>query len=285
MEDFAPSAKVIADSISPTNKRLTTIEVTLHRYMLPEFNTHRVFSRNSASSRAIPVHKIIERITTTPVLPLVWASEQKGMQGGTPLDEQAAEAARAIWLHARYTVIEHATALTDLGVHKSIVNRLLEPFMDHTVVVTSTDYDNFFAQRATPPGGTCLAQPEIAHAADAMRAALNASTPTPVELGDLHLPYLPDWEAERLTATERAQVSAARCARVSYLTQAGTRSIDADLNLYLRLVTADPPHLSPLEHVATPAEPHATVDGNLDGNLDGWHQLRHLIQPRTVEQP
>lgn len=280
MEDFTPRATVIADSISPAKRRLATLEVVFHRYMLPEFNTHRKFSRNSASSRAIPVKKVIARITATPVIPLVWASEQKGMQGGTPLPAAQAHAARTTWLRARDTALEHVATLTELGVHKSIVNRLLEPFMDHTVVVSSTDFTGFFAQRATPPGGTSLAQPEIVAAADAMRAALNASTPTPVDVGELHLPYLPDWEATDLPPLECAMISAARCARVSYLTHAGTRSLDEDLKLYQRLITADPPHLSPLEHVALSAKPYATTEGN----FDGWHQLRHLLTHRGVEQ-
>lgn len=265
--DFAPSARVIADSISRHGVRLTTLEVRMHRFVLAEFNTHRAFSRNSASSRAIPVSKIMRRMTDEPVFPLVWASEQKGMQGGAEVDDTLA--ARKIWLSARNVAMQYAIQLQELGVHKSIVNRLLEPFMAHTVIVTATDWSNFWTQRCSP-----LAQPEIRVAADCMRAAYVSSTPRLVEEHDWHTPYLDDEERQSLTRTEALQVSAARCARVSYLTHDGRRDPAVDLLLYDKLVTAQPPHASPLEHVATPVNPDEDFP---PGNFYGWRQLRHGV--------
>jgi thymidylate synthase ThyX len=261
-----PNATVVADSTSPRGVRLTTIEVTLHRFVLAELNTHRVFSRNSASSRAIPVRRQVERIVHDPAMPVEFGSNQPGMQAGEPLDGGEADEARATWLAARDAAVEAAERLGALGVHKQVTNRLLEPFMWHTVIVSATAWDGFWEQRCSP-----LAQPEIRVAAEAMRVAFDASTPTERDHDEWHTPYLHEDDGG-LDAETARRVSAARCARVSYLTHDGRRDLDKDLELYERLVTAQPPHWSPLEHVARPL-----ADGEAShGNLTGWQQLRHL---------
>lgn len=270
MADFQPTARVIADSISPHGHRLTTIEATIHRFVLAELNTHRRFSRNSASSRAIPVARTMARVADTPAVPLSWPSERAGMQGGGDLPDDVAARARAGWLAARDAAVTHAEHLTTLGVHKSVTNRLLEPFLTHTVIVSATDWDGFWAQRLSP-----LAQPEIRAAAEAMRAAYDASTPQTVYAGEWHLPYITDADRDDLTADVLRKVSAARCARVSYLTHDGQRDHRADVDLYHRLVAADPPHASPLEHVATPLASSLAHQWT-PSNFTGWLQLRHL---------
>lgn len=262
-----PNATVIADSVSPAGVRLTTIEVTLHRFVLAELNTHRVFSRNSASSRAIPVRKQLDRVVNDPALPVEFGANQRGMQAGEPLTGADHDAALAAWLEARDHAVAAVEQLQELGVHKQVTNRILEPFMWHTVIVTATEWDGFWEQRCSP-----LAQPEIRVAAEAMLAAYDESTPTELAMGQWHTPYLHDEDGD-LDAETARQVSAARCARVSYLTHDGRRDIDKDLELYERLVTARPPHWSPLEHVATPAE----EGEHTLGNLRGWRQLRHEV--------
>jgi hypothetical protein len=262
-----PSAKVILDSVSPYGHRLTTIEVVCHRFVLAEFNTHRAFSRNSASSRAIPVAKQIKKVLEDPAIPISWPAEQKGMQGGEELDEFSCQLALADWLHARLDMIDTVEKLVKLGVHKSVTNRLLEPWMWSTIIVSATDWDGFWRQRCSP-----LAQPELHAAADAMKAAYDASTPTELGFGQWHTPYItPDDVFEDTEEIKR--VSAARCARVSVLNHDGKRDVAADLTLYDRLATADPPHASPLEHVATPCDPYDF----LPGNFLGWKQLRHIV--------
>src|SRR3954452_23556453 len=140
-------AKILKDSISAAGARLTTFEVTIPRIVLAEFNTHRVFSRNSASSRAIPVAKSIEMVEDDPFVPEVFAANQKGMQGDDPLDARnEAEAAR-VWHDALFDAIFHAKKLEELGLHKALANRILEPFKWHTIIVTATEWDNFFALR------------------------------------------------------------------------------------------------------------------------------------------
>jgi thymidylate synthase ThyX len=261
-----PRAEVVLDSVSPAGVRLTTIEVTLHRFVLAELNTHRVFSRNSASSRAIPTAKQIQRIVDDPALPIEFGTNQRGMQAAEPLTGAAHDAAMTAWLDARDHAVVAAQQLAELNVHKQVVNRVLEPFMWHTVIVTATDWDGFWEQRCSP-----LAQPEIRVAAEAMRAAYTASTPIPVSDGDWHTPYVRPDEHD-LDVGTRTRISAARCARVSYLTHDGRRDLEADETLYQRLVTADPAHWSPLEHVATPAP------DPVPGNFRGWRQLRHVVE-------
>ncbi len=268
-------AKVIADSVSPTHDRLTTFEVELHRFVLAELLTHRAFSRNGASSRAIPLKKSIFLTTARPA---VWASEQKGMQGGEEISEVDQRHANAIWNSARDQAIHHAEELAKHGVHKSICNRLLEPFMWHRVIITTTmpGLDNFFDLRIADD-----AMPELRLAAEAMRDVIRESKPKPVGYGEWHLPYITDEDRKSDVGRYRdglglRQISAARCARVSYLTHDGKRDLAKDLELYSKLVEAKPkPHASPLEHVATPNEyygPYGAV-----GNFGTWRQLRHEV--------
>lgn len=269
-------AEVIADSISPEGSRLTTMEIQCHRFVLAEFNTHRAFSRNSASSRAIPLAKQIERVRSDLAMPLSFPAEQRGMQGGEELDAQARAQAQVNWEKAAANAIEAAQAMGEIGVHKSIANRLLEPFMWHRIIVSSVEWENFFEQRCSSP-----AQPEIRAVADAMRDALNDSTPHALASGEWHLPLYHEeidfpalMDATGLSGVAKVwarHVSAARCARVSYLTHDGKRDVAEDLALYGRLARATPPHLSPMEHVARPKRKGEVQQGN----LPGWVQLRH----------
>lgn len=214
-----------------------------------------------------------ESVVNDPAMPLSWPNERKGMQGGEELSSSLTIAAEIQWIRARDDAVDAADKLHKLGLHKSVINRLLEPFQYVTSIISSTDWNGFFEQRDSE-----LAQPEIREAARAMREAIEKSRPHRLKLGDWHLPYITS--DDYLEATDRKydrdktqtlfkMISAARCARVSYLTHDGKRSWDADLDLYQRLVTAFPPHHSPLEHVATPAN-YITK-----GNFDGWAQLRH----------
>lgn len=275
--DFTPAARVVADSISPAGHRLTTMEVALHRFVLAELNTHRAFSRNSASSRAIPVTITMLNIAETPAVPLRWPHEARGMQGGPDLDPVLAVKARETWLAARDDAMNRAEQLIALGVHKCVANRLLEPFMPHSVLISATDWDGFFGQRCSH-----LAQAEIEVPARMMRAALRRSEPVSLRQGQWHLPYITQSERLWYSVDELRKVSAARCARVSYLANVEARNnhrnraIEQDRGLYERLVSAKPAHASPLEHVATPAAPGLPPP---PGNFTGWRQFRHLVLP------
>jgi len=242
----------------------------MHRFVLAEFNTHRAFSRNSASSRAIPVEKQLSRLSGDPAWPIEWPSEQPGMQGGTALTGDELDAAEALFADIYdYTMgrvqgylIGHQDKSTRL--HKSVMNRVLEPFMWHKAIVSATEWENFFSQRCSP-----LAQPEIRAAAEAMQRAYGESVPQRLGWDDWHTPYVQADEMV-LPLEVRKFISAARCARVSYLTHDGAVDIGKDIWLYQKLVSADPPHWSPLEHVATPSALAQTP-----GNFTGFEQLRH----------
>lgn len=280
------TAEVKLDSVSPEGIRLTTMEVTYPRFIHAEFMTHRVFSRNSASSRAIPVKKQLEKIKNDPAMPIRFGTNQPGMQAGPPLVDYAEYLAYEDWRDAADSAATHAEYLQRHNIHKEVTNRILEPFMWHTVIVTAVDFENFFNQRCSP-----LAQPEIEALANAMREAYNYTRPTVLHHGGWHMPYLQEDELD-LALEVRIRISAARCARVSYLTQNGVRDYSEDLNLFSRLVDADPPHYSPLEHVATPFVEGLNPGGNFvefmpvsadrDDNIlyrpKGWAQLRHNME-------
>lgn len=246
------TAAVIADSIAQ-GVRLTTLEVTFPRYILAEFNTHRVFSRNSASSRAIPVKTRLKQVRENPFVP-EFTKNKSGMQADALLAESDARNAGAYWVGASGMAAEFAESLAAIDVHKQQANRLLEPFVWHTVVVTATDWDNFFALRLHPD-----AAPEIQKTAQTMKAAMDASTPKKLEVGEWHVPYVEHSEMGyghhddsdiRIVA-----ISVARCAAVSYERQRAEKSIEEYVARHDALKTSG--HWSPFEHqarVATPEE-------------------------------
>lgn len=294
-------AKVLADSRSPAGHRLTTLEATFPRFVLAEFNTHRVFSRNSASSRAIPIAKQLRRVLEEPYVPLEFGSNQPGMQAGPALGGGKREAAEQEWLRARDDAVRRVLGLVAapdlvsadddpfeilqqveeavrnrtqppewLNVHKQVANRLLEPFMWHTVIVTATEWDNFFNLRCHAD-----AQPEIRLVAERMRTAREASEPAQLEWDEWHLPLIRPEDHDQVSTEELIKVSAGRCARVSYLTHAGKRDLDADIQLHDRLLESG--HMSPLEHPARPLSATELERGEWSGNFRGWCSYRKEI--------
>jgi len=279
------AAKILADSITTAGHRITTFEITLPRIVLAEFNTHRVMSRNSASSRAIPVHKRIAAVLESPFIPDAFEANKSGMQAGDALDDDAQVSCRAVWLSAMQSMVEHAQKLAESGVHKQWANRLLEPFAWQTIIVTSTEWDNYWALRVSE-----MAQPEIHTVSAMMKKMYEASAPRLVTLDDplpYHLPlvgeeYEDDMAALSINPGLAVRLSTARCARVSYLTHAGVRDPSADEALYERLRGNG--HMSPTEH---PARPMTLTELNLAtngmcGNFRGWVQHRKEILGEAV---
>lgn len=275
------SAKILLDSYNvDAKKRLTTFELKYPRFIHSELLTHRVFSRNSASSRAIPIAKMMEQVQYDPVYPIHWGKNRPGMQATEELSTVDADEARVLWTMARLGTTSRVEDLLRLGVHKQVVNRLLEPFQHMTTILTATEFENFYRLRCSPE-----AQPELRALAEAMRDAQAASRPTPVEYSEWHCPLLEDREEiwkhlcaasvdlswEHLSYRLYA-VSAARCARVSYLTHDGVRDIAKDLELAERLIASG--HWSPFEHVAV-----ALPGADRSGNFVGWRQFRADLDP------
>lgn len=277
------SAKILADSVSPAGVRLTTFEVTFPRIVLAEFNTHRMFSRNSASSRAVPVKKMIERVEADPFVPDEFGKNKRGMQSEESLDDEANHRARECWDDARRFAVARARELAEIGVHKQFANRLLEPFLWHTCIVSSTEWSNFFHLRCHKD-----AHPAIRKPAEIMRDLYQGDDPERIDYGEWHLPLIgpEDYDLafeKGLTGGDSqallmlmVKVSCARCARVSYLTHDGVRDLEKDLELHDRLLKSG--HMSPFEHAAKPME-DSTTEGPFAfwGNFRGWTQYRKLI--------
>lgn len=295
------TAKMIAHSVGADAPPLATMELRYWRGIHSEFMTHRVFSRNARSSRAVPVPRLIEEVATNPFVPKHWGANQKGMQAGAEcsakvlmpgLDGGFFNHREDAWLHARDKAVEMAQAFHDAGYHKQIVNRLLEPFMFIDVLVTSTEWSNFFALRDDP-----MAEPHIRDLAVEMKEVMQASAPRYLKPGDWHLPYAEDEGTEQdvqsylqgcgLPLRDREiqdvcrEVSVTRCARISYTPFHGeSGDIAAEVARHDQLVSARPMHASPCEHQATP-DLHDEHDGwrnpHLHGNLRGWKQYRKTL--------
>lgn len=270
------SARVVADSLSPAGKRITTFVLNYPRFVHAEFMTHRVFSRNAASSRAIPARKIRASVRQDPALPVYWGANQAGMQAEAELKGVKLFLVKLLWLKAMYMMLFVNWVFEKLGLHKQIANRILEPWFNITVVVTATEWANFYHLRYHPK-----AQPEIKELAEAMLEAQNLSIPRMLRSGEWHLPFIEESDLKELGLTLAKKVSVARCARVSYLNHEGKRSTLAeDEKLFVRLVGEEPKHSSPAEHQATPLE----NPREQSGNLIGWLQYRKLIPNENLPE-
>jgi thymidylate synthase ThyX len=209
---------------------------------------------------------MIERIMKEPARPVHWGKNQKGMQADQELDLDTKLAASLIWNDAMFDAIKHAEKLLDLGVHKQIANRLLEPFAHMTTIITATEWANFFNLRAHKD-----AQPEFQVLAFKMLEAYVGSTPRELEPGQWHLPFADKYVPEGLDVLSLLKIVAARCARISYLNFEGDLDHDKDYVLHDDL--KDNGHMSPFEHALQAAE-DAT---SRSGNVLGYIQYRKLI--------
>lgn len=271
-------AKIICDSISPKDVRLTTLQLQYPKFIHGELMTHRVFSRNASSSRAIPVQRIIQAIKDDPAMPVYWGLNQKGMQAREEASGEVLEDIKREWLEGRDKMIILAESLMEkYNLHKQLVNRILEPWSHIFVVVTATEWENFFNLRRHKD-----AQPEIHVLADRMWEAMENNTSNLVEYGEWHLPYVVESDmssAHQLGFKELdlVKISTARCARVSYRTHDGLvpKPVE-DLGLHDGLLSSG--HLSPLEHPAMPLE----ASKSFCGNLRGWRSYRKMIPGEDV---
>lgn len=311
------SAEIVADSVhKTTNKRIVSVLVTLPRIVLAELNTHRMFSRNSASSRAIPAAKMIENVRTNPFIPIKFQKGHKGMQG-TEYHEGDAE----LHLIHRWEILAlnaaaQAEGLLKADLTKQLVNRTMEPYMWHTVLITATEWDNFFNLRLNK-----AAEIHINEAALCIHEAMSESSPKEIQPGEWHIPFGDRFEEDRLldiasdllggcdTTFEeheddcrrmfpelKAKISIARCARLSYLNYEGKDDYEADLALYEQLMKMG--HWSPFEHVAramtdkeramyTKSFPskdgiHAITSFGWSRNFQDFVQYRQLVDSQDV---
>jgi thymidylate synthase ThyX len=289
------NAKILLDSINPVGNRITSWILTYPRFFHSEILTHRAFSRNAASSRAIPVKRMIDDIRQNCAMPIFWGKNQAGMQAKEELDDiikrreilvspvgnsldpytltvTDKHAAKHEWLAARDSAVKHAEKMMELGVHKQIANRIIEPFMHMTVIITGTEFENFFALRAHPD-----AQPEFQDLAYKMLDIYQLSEPNKLKAGEWHIPFGDKLDETRLTELYyqtaipheelKLRISVARCARVSYLNFEGKDDYNKDIELSETLSSSG--HWSPFEHSAM-----ALSTSEYSGNFKGWKQYR-----------
>lgn len=281
-------AQVIEHSVSVAGKEILTLELQYPRFIHGEIMTHRVFSRNAASSRAIPVKKMLEQVKDNPVVPHHWGKNEPGMQAREEISLERREEAVYQWQRAAEHAAYFAEQLHGLGVHKQIVNRLLEPFQWMRTIATSTEWDNFFDLRRHE-----AAEPHFQLLANAIYEAKASSAPVlrgtdATNVYNWHLPYVMPEERAAFgremgdgAGFVLSSISAARCARVSYLTHDGrTPQIEEDLKLFQRLAGGRPIHASPLEHQAFP---HESAEARF-GNFVGWVQFRKLFEAQQPEK-
>lgn len=296
---MAYECKILLDSISPAGHRLTTFQITFPRIVLAEFNTHRMISRNAASSRAIPLTKMIQQVQEDPFIPIWWPKNQPGMQGLEELEAETKALAVTDWLEARDNAVKSARNLIDL--HKSIPNRLLEPWMWTTVICTATEWENFFYLRQDEslcPEAPDIklffnlafpAEPHIQIIALMMRLEYRINKPTLRQPEEWHLPLVDGYDLHELLTDSRvhyfgelAKISIGRCARVSYLTHEGIRDPRKDIELHDSLL--ENYHMSPFEHVAR-VQNLGQWAGNHSGNFRGWEQYRKMLPNENQTQP
>lgn len=298
-----PKVQIIKDSINHNSIRVTTFELEYHRFVHSEMMTHRMFSRNSSSSRAIPVDKVINQVLDNPALPLYYGKNKSGMQAQEELSEQDIQECINIWNSACASALQHSDHLASKGLHKQLTNRITEPFQTIKVVLTGTEFNNFFYLRRDSG-----AQPEIRALANAMYEVYETNLENGLVhrlySGEWHLPYLHtdrDLKGELLyfdsdgkiinNIQDALDISVSCCAQVSY------RKLDESLgkakDIVDKLINSQPVHSSPSEHQAKCISTrqfnfdpstwekgltHLDRDYNIwSGNLKDWIQYRQLI--------
>ncbi len=308
--------EIIADSTNTNGNRLTTYILEYPRFVHAELMTHRMFSKNAASSRAIPIEKMIQNVMDNPAMPIWWGKNQSGMQAKEELSDvkipviiprpsypypenetvmiSPREAAKALWLESRDIAIQQVKKLMELGLHKQIANRILEPWFNIRIILSGTEFENFFALRVHPD-----AQPEIQELARQMLEQYNASTPKFLNPGEWHIPFgdninekiLIDGALTKIHGEKwwdrldgdveienaKIKIAIARCARISYFNYEGKDDYEADIKLCDRLFGSIPRHLSPTEHVA-----QALDESKFIGNFCGFKQYRYMFADQNL---
>ena len=280
------SAKIVADSIDPRGNRITTFILTYPRMIHAELLTHRLFSRNAASSRAIPFKKMYSDVAEDPFVPIAWQKDHKGMQGMEyETDEEEISILKQEWVYARDKALDSASYLHSRGLTKQLCNRLLEPFQWYTCLVTATEFDNFYELRCPKiyhaasgeyyksvkdwnkidseiqynglsclhPENTSQAEIHIQALAEAMWNAQSESTPKELKSGEWHIPFgdkiknEESYSLEGMISENKIKIATARCARLSYMTFDGEIDYEKDIKLHDQLI-GPPFHASPFEH-------------------------------------
>lgn len=295
------TARIVADSISEDGNRITTFELEYPRFIHSELMTHRLFSRNAMSSRAVPIDKMIEQVQKSPATPIHWGINKSGMQASA--EHEDVEMCENTWKAAAQMASMSAEILKSKGLHKQIVNRVLEPFQTMKTVLTATEFENFFWLRLDED-----AQPEIHELSLCMKSAYDESDPELLKAGEWHTPYVkhkryPEELIYKVNGVsvnvkDAIAISSSCCAQVSYRNI--DNSFEKAMKVYERLgVGGSKIHASPFENVATPMSytnitdipqdskweegvTHCDRDGCFwSGNFKGFVQHRQELENHT----
>lgn len=259
--------KILADSVNPSGQRIVTFLATYPRYIHAEVMTHRAFARNAGSSRAVPIKRLMADVKNSPVVPARWGKNQSGMQSFEEMEALEQTAAEKIWRATLGDSLTAVSALLGLGLHKQWANRLIEPWMHITVLITATEWGNFFNLRAHP-----AAMPDFQQLTFRMLHRYHTSVPAEKAWGEWHIPFaeqmpgVPDnGDVRPITPHEMLKVATARAARLSYLNHDNVIDPIKDFGLHDGL--AENGHWSPFEHTAI-AE---------NEKPDYWEELQGLL--------
>lgn len=260
------SAKVVADSIGPSGVRLLSVLCVYPLMVHAEHLRHRSFGFSVASNRAIPTRLILRQVIDDPVVPVWFGKNQGGMSAREELSGWRRSIACRLWLLARWPAVIFAWLLLRVGLHKQIANRILSPWQWVTVLVTGTEWENFFALRCHPD-----AQPEMRKAAEMIRDAIDKSKPRCLQMGEWHLPFCDnDFILDPRDWATLCFFSASRCARISAVRHDERRSAKDEIAMAEKLMKSG--HMSPFEHQA-----QALPDARRCANLRGWLSFRSTI--------
>ena len=257
-------AEIILDSMSEVGKRITTFKLTIPRFILAQLNTHRVFSRNTSSSRAVPTVRFVEMVETQPFSPIGVKKNASGMLPSEELPPEILEKFHSEWAELGKIVAGYVRRWAeDYKIHKQHANRPLEAWLMCDVLVTSTEWDNFLNQRLND------AQPEICEVAQQIKHLLDTNKPV---VRTFHIPYVSDDELKTHGMRNAAMISAGRCCRISYLRLDGTAS-PAEESIERAEMLLREKHWSPFEHQAIASDYYATQSLN----FIGWFQFREEV--------
>jgi hypothetical protein len=297
------SCTVIADSVT-AGSRMVTLELEYPRFIHSELMTHRMLSKNAASSRAIPIKKMHETITDKTATPVHWGKNQPGMSAKEEVDDLVKQGSIELWNSARDSMLHHSKVMSDTGLHKQIANRITEPFQMMKTVISGTEWANLIWLRHHAD-----AQPEFFELTDCIVKALDKSQSILLTAGEWHVPYVTvkrddfgilrylDSNEQEMSKEDAIKVSSSCCAQVSY--RRNDDSLEKARDIFARLIDSEPIHASPIEHQATPMKfknakqyltdmnpnlweegiTHMDRDKNYwSGNLRGFIQHRKLIK-------
>lgn len=296
------SVEVISDSYNPVfDSRITTFILEYPRIIHSELMTHRVFSRNASSSRAIPAKTVIEQVRKNPAMPVRFGKNQAGMQDAGEFEHS--EAIAAIWKSSANNAASIAMVMNDMQAHKQVINRILEPYQFIRVCVTTTNMNNWFWLRNHTD-----ADPTIHALAEVMLTAYNKSKPVELGYGHWHMPFVDyvfvkgeqvffDEKRDYISLNEALMISSSCAAQTSY--RKLNTSLEKAEDIFNKLIESKPCHASPTEHQAKviysqeinpldyfDIEGVTHVDKNMvpwSGNFHGWIQHRQLIKDNALK--